>query len=53
MSNDGVPKRLANSGKKGLRELKGLASIVNYDGLSSTRSNRGSLNDLGAVSVYK
>ena len=53
MSTDGVPKRPANSGKKDLRVLKGLASIVNYDGLSSRRSNRGSLNGLGAVSVYK
>ena len=51
--NDGVPKHPAYSGKKGLRELRGLASTVNYDGLSSRRRNRGSLNGSGAISVYK
>ena len=51
--NDGMPKHPAYSGKKGLRELRGLASTVNYDGLSSRRRNRGSLNGSGAISVYK
>ena len=51
--NDGVPERLAYSGKKGLREFRGLASTVNYDGLSSRRRNKGSLNGSGAISVYK
>lgn len=48
-----MPKGPAYSGKKVLRELKGLASIANYDGLFSRRSNRDSLNGLGVVSVYK
>ena len=38
-----VPKHPANSRKKCLRELMGLASIVNYDGLSSSKRNKGSL----------
>ena len=53
LRNDGEPKRPAYSRKKGLRELRGLASTVNYDGLSSRRRNRGSLNGSGAISVYK
>ena len=50
---EGVPKCPANSGKKGLRELRGLASTINYDGLSSSGRNRDSLNGSGTISAYK
>ena len=37
---DRVPKRPANSRSRGLRELKGLISNVNYDGVSSRSRSR-------------
>ena len=39
------------AGQKGLRELWGLISIVNYDGTYSR--NKGSSTSLGAVGSYK
>ena len=36
----GVPKQLANSGSRGLRELKGFISNVNYEGVSSRSRSR-------------
>ena len=36
----GVSKRPTNSGTRGLKELKGLISYVNYDGVS-TRNRKG------------
>ena len=49
----GVPKRPANSGSRGLRELKGLISNVNYDGVSSKSRSRVSLTAVGVVSSCK
>ena len=40
MNDAGVSKRFANSGTRGLRELKGLISYVNYDGVSA-RNRKG------------
>ena len=36
----GVPKQPTNSGSQGLRELKGLISNVNYEGVSSRSRSR-------------
>ena len=36
----GVPKQPTNSGSRGLRELKGLISNVNYEGGSSRSRSR-------------
>ena len=44
-----VPKRLANSGSQGHRELKGLISNVNYDGVSSKSRSRVSSTAVGVV----
>ena len=52
MNDDMVSKRPANSGSRGLRELKGLISFVNYDGVASSRS-RASSTDLGVVCSFK
>ena len=49
--NDGCIRRPIKSGQKGVREFRGLVSIVNYDGSSSC--NRGSSNGLGAIGSYK
>ena len=49
----GVPKCPANSGSRGLRELKGLISNVNYDGVSSKSRSRVSLTAVGVVSSCK
>ena len=53
MNDDGVFKRPANSGSGGLRELKGLISFVNYDGVSSRSRSRASLTDMGLVGSFK
>ena len=36
----GAPKQPTNSGSRGLRELKGLISNVNYEGVSSRSRSR-------------
>ena len=46
---DGVPKQPTNSGSRGLRELKGLISNVNYDGASSRSRSRAPSNVVGIV----
>ena len=52
MIDDGVPKRLANSGSRGLRELKGLISNVNYDGASSRSRSRAPSYAVGVVGSF-
>ena len=49
----GVPKRPANAGSQGLRELKELISNVNYDGVSSKSRSRVSSTAVGAVGSCK
>ena len=49
----GVPKRPANSGSRGLRELKGLISNVNYNGVSSKSRSRVSSTAVGVVCSCK
>ena len=49
----GVPKRLANPGSRGLRELKGLISNVNYEGVSSRSRSIFSLTAVGVVGSCK
>ena len=49
---DGVPKRPANSGTRGLMELKGLISNVNYDGVSSRSRSRALSNAVGVVGSF-
>ena len=49
--NDGCNRRPVKAGQKGLRELRGLISTVNYDGTSFR--NRGLLFGLGAIGCYK
>uniref|UniRef100_A0A7N2R0U5 Rx N-terminal domain-containing protein n=1 Tax=Quercus lobata TaxID=97700 RepID=A0A7N2R0U5_QUELO len=51
VANDGCNRRPVKAGQKGLRELRGLISTVNYDGTYS--QNRGSSSGLGAVGSYK
>ena len=50
---DGVPKRPTNSGSRGLRELKGLISNVNYEGVSSKSRSRVSSTTVGVVGSCK
>ena len=50
---DGVPKQPTNSGSRGLRELKGLISNVNYDGVSSRSRSRAPSNVVGGVGSFK
>ena len=50
---DRVPKRPANSRSRGLRELKGLISNVNYDGVSSRSRSRVSSTAVGVVGSCK
>lgn len=53
LENSGIPRWSVNLGKKGIRELKGLISIVNYDGHYTWASRgRGSTSVLGSVSDY-
>ena len=49
--NDGCVRRPIKFGQKGLRELQGLVSRVNYDGSSSR--NRGPSNGFQAIGSYK
>nr|XP_023927128.1 uncharacterized protein LOC112038539 [Quercus suber] len=49
----GVPKRPANTGSRGLRELKGLISNVNYEGVSSRSRSRVSSTAIGVVGSCK
>ena len=49
--NDRGIQRPIKSCQKGLRELWGLISTVNYDG--SSAHNRGSANGLGAIGSFK
>ena len=51
VANEGSARRPIKSGQKGLRELQGLVSIVNYDGSSSRF--RGSSNSLGVIGSFK
>ena len=53
MNDDGVDERLANSRSQGLRELKGLISCVNYDGVSSRSRSRASLTAMVVVGSFK
>ena len=53
MNDDGVPKRPANSGSRGLRELKGIISNVSYDCVSSRSRSRASLIAVGVVGSFK
>ena len=53
MTEVGVPKRLANSGSQGHRELNGLISNVNYDGVSSKSRSRVSSTAVGVVGSCK
>ena len=53
MIDDGVPKQPANSRTRGLGELKGLISNVNYDCVSSRSRSRASLDAVGVVGSYK
>ena len=50
----GVPKQPTNSGPRGLRELKGLISNVNYEGGSSRRRSRSRAfsNDVGVAGSF-
>ena len=49
----GMPKRPANTGSRGLRELKGLISNVNYEGVSSRSRSRVSSTAIGVVGSCK
>ena len=53
VNDDGVDKRLANSRSQGLRELKGLISCVNYDGVSSRSRSKASLTAMVVVGSFK
>ena len=49
----GAPKRPVYSGSRGLRELKGLITNVNYDGVSSRSRSRVSSNAVGDIGSCK
>ena len=51
VANEGSARRPIKSGQKGIRELRGLVSTVNYDGSSSRF--RGSSNSLGVIGSFK
>ena len=51
VANDGCNQQLVKAEQKGLRELRGLISTVNYDGTYS--QNRGSSTGLGVIGSYK
>ena len=53
VDDDGVAKQLANSRSRGLKELKGLISFVNYDGVSSRNRSRASSTAMGVVGSFK
>ena len=49
--NVGTSKGIVNSKRKGLRELKGLISSINYDGVSSKGRNKDSSKGTGGLLV--
>ena len=49
----GSSKGLVNSRQKGLRELKGLFSSINYDGVAAKGRNRDFLVSTGAITSFK
>ena len=51
--NVGNSKGIVNTRLKGLRELKGLISSINYDGVSSKGRDRGSLDGKGEITTFK
>ena len=51
--NVGHSKGIVNTRQKGFRELKGLISSINYDGVSSKGRNRGSLDGNGVITTFK
>ena len=53
VTKDEVAKRIVNPRTRGLRELKGLISSVNYDGISSRSRNRVSSNVVRGVGNFK
>ena len=53
VTKDEVAKRTVNPRTRGLRELKGLISSVNFDGISSRSRNRVSSNVVGGVGNFK
>ena len=53
VDNSGSSKGPVNSRQKGLRELRGLISTVNYDGVSSKGRNQGSSAGLGVITSFK
>jgi len=46
-------KGIVNSRQKGLRELKGLISSINYDGVASKGRNRDSSEGTGVITSFK
>ena len=51
--NVGTSKGTVNSRQKGLRELKGLISSINYDGVASKWRNRDSPEGTGVLTSFK
>ena len=51
--NVGTSKEIVNSRQKGLRELKGLLSSINYDGVASKERSRDSLVGTGVITYVK
>ena len=51
--NVGTSKEIVNSRQKRLRELKGLISSINYDGVASKGRNRDSSAGTGVLSIVK
>ena len=51
--NVGTSKEIVNSRQKGLRELKGLLSSINYDGVASKGRNRDSSVGMGVITCVK
>ena len=49
----GSSKGLVNSRQKGLRELKGLFSSINYDGVASKGRNKDFLVGTGVITSFK
>ena len=49
----GSSKGIVNSKQKGIRELKGLFSSINYDGVASKGRNRDFLVGAGAITSFK
>ena len=49
----GTSKGIVNSKQKGLRELKGLFSLINYDGVASKGRNRDFFIGSGVITSFK